>query len=77
MNAGRMVAVVGFGLCAAGCFPTPCVATSRAAVALDVACGAAGLEKSDPALLIQCATAYASIKGALLTGKCAAELVKP
>ena len=77
MNAGGMVAVVGLGLCAAGCVPTPCVATSQAAVALDVACGAAGLEKGDPALLVQCATAYTQIKGALLAGKCAPELVKP
>ena len=77
MNACRVVAVVGFGLCALGCRPTPCVATAHAAVALDVACGAAGLEKSDPALLVQCATAYATVKGALLAGKCAPELVRP
>ena len=61
----------------AGCKPSPCVATAHAAVALDTTCGAAGLARGDAELLVHCAAAYASIKRRLVTGACAAELVKP
>lgn len=64
-------------LLAAGCRPTPCVATAHAAVSLDVTCAAAGLRHGDAELLTHCAAAYASIKRRLATGACAAELVRP
>jgi hypothetical protein len=45
-------------------------------VALDAACTSAGVAHTDPALLLVCTTAYASVKRALETGACAVELKK-
>jgi hypothetical protein len=71
-----MVAALGFGLLCSGCAPRPCPATAAAAVALDAACTSAGVAHTDPALLLVCTTAYASVKRALETGACAVELTK-
>lgn len=76
-HAPRLVALVCAGLLCLGCRPRPCVATAAAAVALDSACAAAGLEKADPELLAACASQYLTTKRALLAGKCAAEVVTP
>jgi hypothetical protein len=72
----RMVAALGLGLLCGGCSPRPCPATAAAAVALDAACTSAGVAHHDPALLLVCTTAYASVKRALETGACAVELKK-
>jgi len=71
-----MVASLGFGVLCGGCAPRPCPATAAAAVTLDAACASAGVAHKDPALLLVCTAAYASVKRALETGACAVELTK-
>ena len=64
-----MVAVVCAGLLCGGCAHR-CVVADRAAVAANVACAAAGMETSDPALLVRCELATREIRRAIRGGVC-------
>jgi hypothetical protein len=46
----------------------------RSTTALEVACAAAGVDTSDPILLIECATATHRVKSQLEHGACKAHL---
>ena len=69
----RALAVACAGLLCSGCAHR-CVVADRAAIALNVACAAAGVDTSDPILLIECATATHRVKSQLEHGACKAHL---
>ena len=73
-HASRMVALACLAFCCFGCAPRPCKTAAAAFVAADLACVAAGVAVSDPALLVACGGAYARVAKALEEGQCAAEL---
>lgn len=75
MNAGRMVAVVCAGVMVSGC-AHECEVAYHAATALDAACAAAGLETTDPDLLIHCTASVLTTKRALKGGKCSAQVAR-
>jgi len=70
----RALAALGVSLVCAGCGPRPCVATAHAAIAFDAACASAGMEKSDPELLLACGVNYSRMRAVILASKCGAEL---
>ena len=74
MNA-RMVAVACAALLCSGCAHR-CVLADRAAIGLNVACAAAGLETVDPILLVRCESATRDVRRALRDGACANELAR-
>lgn len=51
-----------------------CVVAHRAATALDLACAAAGVDPSDPVLLLECASATHRVKTQLEHGACKVHL---
>jgi hypothetical protein len=73
----RAFALAGAGLLLSGCAPRPCVVAANAAIAFDAACASAGLEKSDPELLLACGVNYSRVRAALLASQCRAELEEP
>jgi hypothetical protein len=70
----RALAVAGVSVVCAGCYHR-CAVAYHAATALDAACAAAGLETSDPELLMHCATQALTTKRALRHGACAAHVM--
>ena len=73
-HAHRVVALACLAFCCVGCAPRPCKTAAAAFVAADLACVAAGVAVSDPALLVACGGAYARASQALEGGKCSEEL---
>lgn len=75
MNARRAFTLACAALLCSGCAPR-CVLADRAAINLNVACAAAGMETVDPILLVRCDSATRDVRRALRDGACAAELAQ-